>query len=344
MKPVEYTGASVFHKNGYDGKGMVIAIVDSGVAKHPDLTILPGWGYQGIPPDEDASGHGTHVAGIAAGKKYGVAPGAKILPVRITSASSATAPAMEAGLKWLLEWVDTHNERLVVNISYSGTTSNSILYIIDELVAKHVPVCVAAGNDGKELSELGYYQSPIVVGNITGEGELSKTSNCRGKETDCVTVGSNVISCDKDGGYSRKSGTSMASPAIAGMLACLLSRYPNMREPELVQKLLSFGEETTVKCHSGKHALPYPQFTNDELFFISNKIDIRKMKIGNLDWNKAAVIRKTPGGEKIGNIRRGKIVVLLAAEGGYRQIAFAKSGSEVEMGWVAEKYLEVMEE
>ena len=338
MKPKEYTGAARWHKLGYTGKGVVIAIVDSGVARHPDLTLLDGWGYEGIPPDQDASGHGTHVAGIAAGRTYGVAPGAKILPVRITAGSGATGTAMAQGLRWLLDWKKSHSERLVVNISYAGTTIPDVLAAIDGLVAQNVPVCVAAGNDGREISELGYYTSPVVVGNLTGGGGMAQDSNCRGKETDCVTVGTTVLSCDKNGGYCYKSGTSMAAPAVAGMLALILGRYPNFTEPEAVDYLLATGRDELVQCRGGQHFLPHVSFAHAPLPGEAGLTAQRRV-IANLQKGRAAVLRDKPGGEKIGNITNGRIVVQLAQNGDSIRVAYPKSKTETGLGWLSKKYL-----
>lgn len=341
MKPNEYTGAKVYHEHGCKGEGVIIAVVDTGVAHHPDLDILEGWGYQGIPPDEDASGHGTHVAGIAAGKKYGVAPAAKILPVRITAHSTSTGAILAQGLEWLIEWKKKHSERLVVNISFSGTTTPAVLAAINELVKNDVPVCVAAGNDSKEIFELGYYESPVVVGNLTGSGKMADTSNCRGEETDCVTVGTTVYSCDTNGGYCYKSGTSMASPAVAGMLALIFSRWSALSEPAAVAQLLRTGRDELVKCISGQHYIPHVSFANvpfgrddDKTSFIPVK-----MKIQNLPSNKAAVIRKTPGGTRLTSIKNGRIVTGLEVDGNYQQISYPISSKEVGVGWIAKKYV-----
>lgn len=338
MKPNEYTGATRWHKLGYTGKGVVVAIVDSGVARHPDLTLLDGWGYEGIPPDQDESGHGTHVAGIAAGKKYGVAPDAVVLPVRITSGSGATGTAIAQGLRWLLDWKKTHAERLVVNISYAGTTIPDVLAAIDALVAENVPVCVAAGNDGREISELGYYTSPVVVGNLTGNGTMAQDSNCRGKETDCVTVGTTILSCTPDGGYCYKSGTSMASPAVAGMLALILRRYPNFTEPEAVDYLLATGRDELVQCRGGQHFLPHVSFAHAALPGDTGLTAQRRV-IANLQKGRAAVLREKPGGEKIGNITNGRIVVQLAQSGEYVRVAYPVSKTETGLGYLSRKYL-----
>lgn len=339
--PIDFTGAKVYHSNGIRGDNIVIAIVDTGVAPHPDLTILDGWGINGINPREDKSGHGTHVAGIAAGKKYGVAPGAKILPVRISPESSSNAAYMMSGLEYLIDWRKTHKERLVVNISFSGTTTPQVLSYIDTLVSLDVPVCVASGNDSKEISELGFYQSPIVVGNMSDSSHMNGTSNCFGDETDCVTIGTQVNSCTTSGGYKLMSGTSMASPAVAGMMALILNRWNSISEPAATAQLLRTGRDELVKCKRGSHYIPHVNFSNIDFGSkgVVTNLNYEPATIGGISSGKALVVRNSAGGSKIGNIKNGRKVIKLSADGGYTQIAYPISSKETGLGWVSSKYL-----
>ena len=118
--PREFTGAEKWHAHGVTGEGVVVAVVDTGAAPHADLTLLPGHAPQGESAQEDLHGHGTHVAGIAAGAVYGVAPGAQVLPVKVTSGASgsSTTAALAAALRWLNAWQAASPQlRMVVNIS-----------------------------------------------------------------------------------------------------------------------------------------------------------------------------------------------------------------------------------
>lgn len=340
--PCDFTGASLYHKNGIKGNDVVIAIVDTGVEPHPDLTLhTDGWGAKGINPYKDANGHGTHVAGIAAGKKYGVAPNAKIMSVRITEGHQALLTDMEEGLKWLVNWKKTHKERLVVNISFSGTTSQNVLNAINTLVAMDVPVCVASGNDSKDISPLGYYKSPIVVGNMHTATSMHHTSNCFGEETDCVMIGTDVRSCDINGRYTMKTGTSMASPAVAGMMALILNRWKSISEPAAVAQLLRTGRDELIKCHQGSHYIPYVNFEHID-FGETDPIAIKdfiQATTTNIPTGKSLVIRDSAGGTKVGSIKNGKKVVLLGTDGAYSNIAYPVSANEVNTGWASSKYL-----
>lgn len=340
--PNSFTGASLYHKNGIKGNDIVVAIVDTGVEPHPDLAFYgEGWGAKGINPYKDVNGHGTHVAGIAAGKKYGVAPGAKILSVRITEGHQALLTDMEEGLNWLVNWKKTHKERLVVNISFSGTTSKNVLDAINTLVAMDVPVCVASGNDSKDISPLGYYTSPIVVGNMHTTTSMHSTSNCYGDETDCVMIGTDVRSCDTNGRYTIKTGTSMASPAVAGMMALILERWKSISEPAAVAQLLRTGRDELLKCHRGNHYIPYVNFEHIEFGETSpvTSKSFDQMITYNIPSGKSLVVRDSAGGKKIDMIKNDRKVLYLGSDGAYYNIAYPVSSKETSKGWVSSKYL-----
>lgn len=344
-KPIEYTGAKLYHKNGYTGQGVVIAIMDTGVFPHPDLTLLSGWGDDTKwNPAEDTHGHGTHCAGIAAGKRYGVAPGAKILPVKISVDGRSNTFTMSAALRWLADWKQTHPERLVVNISYSGTESPNVREGIDRLVGMGVPVCVAAGNTGGELNEIAGYDTPIVVANLSDTHHFHPTSSCRGAQTDCCTIGTEVYSCSHRGGYCYMTGTSMASPAVAGMMALILSRWPDISEADAYQELMKTGVDTLVKCRDGRHYIPYVSFDHAGWETQKEEDDVRQTaKIKGVSAGKKLIVRAdaNSASSKVGNVQNGDVVIALRTEGAWREIAFAPAKKRACVGWVNSKYVEV---
>lgn len=268
--PREFTGATVWHSHGVRGEGVYVAVIDSGVHRHEDLTVLDGYAVE---PNEVATvdvnpfGHGTHVAGIAAGAVYGVAPGAVILPVKITKGDGnwSSVNHIKKALEWILAWHKANPaKRVVVNISFAGTSSRDLVDVINELAAEGIPVVVGACNSGQEQSPLAEYDTPIVVANAQNETEMNDTSTCWGDLTDCCVIGTNVISCDNaDTGYVVMSGTSMAAPAVAGMLALILSRWPDMTEQEAYDYLMQHATPAEVQCPSGKHLIPRVELPDD---------------------------------------------------------------------------------
>lgn len=345
-KPIDYTGAKLYHDHGYTGQGVVIAVMDTGVYPHEDLTLLDGWADDPQwDPQEDTHGHGTHCAGIAAGKKYGVAPGAKILPVKISVDGRSNTFTMSAALRWLADWKESHKERLVVNISYTGTESPNVREGIDRLVSMDVPVCVSAGNTGGELNEIAGYDTPIVVANLSDSYHFHPTSSCRGAQTDCCTIGTEVYSCSHKGGYCYMTGTSMASPAVAGMLALILSRWPDISETDAYKELMRTGVDELVKCRDGRHYIPYVSFTHVAWENAAESEDNVRQTATVKGARKGykLIVRKeaNSASEKAGNVQNGNTVIAMRTDGEWREIAFATAKNRVCVGWLNSKYLEV---
>jgi hypothetical protein len=222
------------------GTGITIAIVDSGVnATHPDLQPNMVAGYDFV--DDDATptdffGHGTHVAGIAAAKGSngigisGIAPNAKIMPVRVLDAGGlGSYMDIAQGIVYAAD-----KGAKVINLSLGGTGySSTIDAAAQYAVSKGAVVVAAAGNDGtNELFYPASLPSVISVGSVDDVFPSPTVSyvSYYGKG-DIVAPGENVFStCTVSGsappcstGYAVDSGTSMASPEVAGAAALLLS-------------------------------------------------------------------------------------------------------------------------
>ena len=348
--PKEFTGALAWHQHGVEGAGVVVAVVDTGVYPHEDLTVREdGWAIEGETPTNDANvyGHGTHVAGIAAGAVYGIAPGAQVLPVKITegAANTTNGASIIDGLKWLLDWRKQHHEkRLVVNISMSNTHYPSIVEEIDALVAAGVPVVVAACNDGDEKTPMAEYDSPIVVANLKSDSKMSDNSSCWGALTDCCVIGSSVISCkNAESGYRVLSGTSMASPAVAGMMALILSRWPEISEADAYAYLMDHATPAEVKCPSGLHMIPRVELPDDFGADDNGNDDDgqedvpaqEKKMISGVSEGNALIVRAKADtkSDKVGYLYNGDIVTVLQRSG---DRALVGTGT---CGWIKSSYL-----
>lgn len=351
--PKEFTGAEVWHQHGVTGEGVVVAVIDTGVFEHEDLTVRDDGlaTIDGNKPTDDKNpyGHGTHVAGIAAGHIYGVAPDAEILPIKITDGANSTTGGdnLPKALQYVMEWHEAHPEkRVVVNISFSNTDYPSIVEEIDKLVAADVPVVVAACNDGNEKSPIAEYDSPIVVANLLNDTQMNDSSSCWGKLTDCCVIGSSVWSCkNAKTGYRSLTGTSMASPAVAGMMALILSRWPDISEADAYKYLIDNATPAEVKCPSGLHQIPRVELPDD---FAGEALPDKPSEdktdatfvyqegyITGVTEGKALIVRENydTSSDKVANLFNDDAVTVLAYIGDRALVATGTCG------WIATKYL-----
>lgn len=228
------------------GKGMVVAVLDTGIDyQHPDLAANVIGGRSFVPGESDymdLNGHGTHVAGIIAanGKILGMAPDAKLLAVKVLNQNgSGSFSSINQGLAWARNWVGKNGERVnVINMSLGAPIPNTAMHqeIIKTVDAGITVVC-AAGNSGDadadtpEIDYPAYYSETISVGAIDLQTGIANFSNSN-DQIDIVAPGVDTYSTYPDNRYVELSGTSMAAPHISGAVALIISRY-YMRFKEL---------------------------------------------------------------------------------------------------------------
>lgn len=257
----------------YAGKGIGVAILDTGISVHPDfdnrivafqdMRKNSRFGY-------DINGHGTHVAGIiggigklSGGKYSGMAPSCGLIMVRVLDEKGdGEIVTMIEGIRWVRQNRKRYNIR-IVNISvgtlphYGDREEEELLKEVERLWDEGVVVVAAAGNFGPAWGTIttpGISKKIITVGSSNDEeeteqfGKLRKKYSGRGPTRECVVKpdlvapGSCVISCNgryqRTGkAYAEKSGTSMSAPVVAGAIADLLSKYPSMSNLEVKLKL-----------------------------------------------------------------------------------------------------------
>lgn len=215
------------------GKGIKVAVVDTGIDyTHPDLKTNYRGGISFVPTEtdpKDHNRHGSHVAGTIAASMngfgvIGVAPSAYLYAVKVLgSAGQGNWSWLIAGLDWCIT-----NKMQVANMSLgSPTAAPTAVESICNLAWENGLILVAAaGNEGTQ-KPVGYpakYKSVIAVSAIDSSNVIAPFS-CTGPEVEVCAPGVNITSTVPGGGYSSLSGTSMASPHVAGVAALALSTH-----------------------------------------------------------------------------------------------------------------------
>ena len=270
------------------GRGVTVAVLDTGIdLAHPALAgrLLPGWDFvdgdadpsETAQPSQAGYGHGTHVAGLVAW----VAPGARILPLRVLDAEGQ-------GHAWVLAEAMLHaidpdgnpatpDGAKVINLSLAGLAPSQLMRTIDQLVNCAVPepgspadplvdtsdagynddrqrcatqggavVVAGAGNDGSSslrtwpAAESAYGLIPVAAS--TAQGRLAPFSNS-GNWIALAAPGDLVTSTVPGGGYATWSGTSMATPLVAGAAALVRERFPQLAPRDVARCLVASGDK-----------------------------------------------------------------------------------------------------
>ncbi|MFF4400273.1 S8 family peptidase [Streptomyces sp. NPDC001480] len=261
---VAQIGAPAAWAAGYDGKGVKVAVLDTGVdTTHPDLAsaVKASKNFTGTGSTDDMAGHGTHVAatlggsGARSGGRYkGVAPGAGILNAKVLDDSGeGSDSSVIAGLEWAagqgakvanlsLGQADTPGEDPVEAAVNALSKSTGMLTV------------AAAGNEGPDAGTVdspGAAESALTVGAVDGEDRLADFSSTgptadNALKPDLTAPGVAIVSAraahghmgdPAADGYVSMSGTSMATPHVAGAAAILAQRHPNWTGARIKQAL-----------------------------------------------------------------------------------------------------------
>lgn len=239
---------STFNKYLYaeeGGEGVDAYVIDTGTnTDHVDFEGRAQWGKTIPDNDEDAdgNGHGTHCSGTIAGKKYGVAKKANVYAVKVLrSNGSGTMSDVVKGVEWAAEAhikkaKDAKDGKVkgfkgsVANMSLGGGSSRTLDLAVNAAVDAGMHFAVAAGNDNADACNYSpaASENAVTVGASTLADERAYFSNY-GKCTDIFAPGLNILSTWIGSKYAVNtiSGTSMASPHIAGLLAYYVSLQPS---------------------------------------------------------------------------------------------------------------------
>ncbi len=259
---------------GYTGKGVVVAVIDTGVDyTHPDLSAnmwknggeIAGngvdddhngyvddvYGYDFVDQDGtpfDDEGHGTFVAGIIAGLHNGigvtgVAPDAQIMAVRVLGRGDTTYEGVASGIRYAVD-----NGADVINLSLIASNQNpnfpSIAAAIGDALSHGVIVCMASGNEGSPTPDYPAFLAQtiggIAVGAVDSTGSVASFSNGAGHGSPwdfMVAPGVGVYSTTSGDAYATMNGTSMATPYVSGAAALLLSAHADFSSAWVLEEL-----------------------------------------------------------------------------------------------------------
>lgn len=285
-KVARLPGIEKVWEQGFTGKGQTIAVIDSGIHPHPDLKDkVVAWvdfSREKKKKMTDPYGHGTHVAGVAAGtgassdgEVKGVAPDAELVGLRITTVAEAIR-----ALQWVIEHKDEHNIG-VVNMSLGDTATKGFkndpwAQAVEKAMEAGLVVVVAAGNEGPDASTVstpGIHPDAITVGAYDNKGtpevedDTIASFSSRGPtpdglgKPDILAPGVGVFSTlspksnldvpdfpHMGNKYMAMSGTSQATPMISGLAALMLEANPNLTQDQI----LSILRQSAVKNFDGE--------------------------------------------------------------------------------------------
>lgn len=255
------------YKRGITGRGITVAVMDTGVVPHPDFgnRIVKFIDFtQGRKRIYDDNGHGSHVAGIIAGSGkmsrglyMGIAPESKLFVMKVLDrkGNGNTLHVLRA-IDFLLEHNKEYNVRILnISVGMLATADDrekrKLMLAVEKAWNHGIVVVAAAGNNGPGKNTVtvpGQCKSIITVGSIDDynkQGTDTKTGYSGRGPTECCVVkpeilapGTGIKSCSYRGnGYEIKSGTSMSAPIISGMLALLLQKYPHLTPAEVKLRL-----------------------------------------------------------------------------------------------------------
>lgn len=245
------------------GAGVKLAILDTGIANHVDLTISGGASFiPGSTSFNDLNGHGTHCAGIAAARNnsfgvVGVAPSANLYAVKVLGDNgSGMSSWIIAGMEWCVR-----NGIKVASMSLGGASGPSVAYAnaVKRCYDNGVVVVIAAGNSfGSPFPWVcapansiipGFPNaSPIAVGAVDRACNIAGFSSRGGRvlpwnQVSCVAPGVGINSTYLNNSYRILNGTSMACPHVAGLAALIIQRYPGISAANVKRRITTTSND-----------------------------------------------------------------------------------------------------
>jgi subtilisin len=256
-----------------DVSGVGVAVLDTGVSlNHPDLNVAEAVSFiKANRNGNDDNGHGSHVAGTIAARVNGsgvrgVAPNARIFAVKVLDRSGKGAlSVIISGIDWVTANAKSKGIRVAnMSLGFQGT-STVLNTALANSVKSGVTYVVAAGNNGMDATYFSPANHPQVIavsaiadsnGTCGGGGSATSygaddtfaTFSNYGAPVAIAAPGVNILSTYKDGGYAYSSGTSMASPHVAGAAALLIAKNAGLTPADVKASLLLMATPQSQAC------------------------------------------------------------------------------------------------
>lgn len=220
------------------GEGVTAYIIDTGIdPSHPDFGGRAEIGFDATGGDgSDKHGHGTHVAGTIGSDTYGVAKGVKLVGVRVLDdQGSGTTEQVVSGIEWVAE---NHQGASVANMSLGGPKDPALDEAATKLVDSGVFLAVAAGNESQDAENVSPASAEGVFTTAASDNnDTSAEFTNFGATVEGYAPGVDIVSTVPGGGTETMSGTSMASPHVAGVGALFLQANPDAKPADVIAGL-----------------------------------------------------------------------------------------------------------
>lgn len=269
--------------------GVCVYVIDTGInISHSDFGGRARFGFSTVDSESenDENGHGTHCAGVIGGLRYGVAKNCSLVAVKVLNETGYGSNSdVIRGIDWVLSEHAAGEGTGIVSMSLGGAKSYILNHVVSVAIRAGISFAVAAGNDYWDACELspGSVRDAITVGAVDAANRMAYFSNY-GPCVDIFAPGVDIESAWIGGPYSTKtiSGTSMATPHVAGVLALFASISPGT-PAQLKEMLIRYSQKRVL--------LDLPQDTQNRLLCVASWLSELQKEQGPKYFNQQRLLK-----------------------------------------------------